>query len=97
MNDGAKQAYLDKMAAQIKEWGAKVEVLEAKAAKGAAGVRVDYHNQLESWRKQETVLQQKMEELRAAGADKFEILKSGVQNVWVEINKLLETTKEETK
>ena len=91
MNDGAKQAYLDKMTAQLREWSAKVDVVKAKVAQGAADIRIDYHNQIESWQGKESVFKEKIEELRLAGADGYESIKSGVQKTWNELTALVST------
>jgi hypothetical protein len=91
MNDGAKQAYLDKMTAQLREWGAKVEVVKARIAMGTADMRVTYHNQIEKWNESEPMLKRKLEELRSAGIEGFEALKSGAQNTWDDMNLLVET------
>ncbi len=94
MNEGAKQAYLDKMSAYLSEWAAKIDVVKAKIAQGTADVRIDYHNQIEVWQAKEPVLIQKMNELRLASADGFETMKSGVQNVWNEIKTIMDSTED---
>jgi|GEM_PF-4413027 len=79
MNDGAKKAYLDRL----------TEVIKARVAKSAAGARVDFHNQIESWHEKEPVFKQKMEDLRLASADGFEAMKSGAESVWKEISSFM--------
>lgn len=91
MNEGEKQAYLDRVAAQIREWGAKIEVIKAKAAKEAAGVRVEYHKNIASWSEKESVLNQKVEALKTASADSYENVKAGVQGVWTELTNLFKS------
>jgi hypothetical protein len=91
MNDDAKQAYLDQSAAQLREWTAKIELTKAHIAAGAAGLRLDYQLQIENWQKKEIAFKEKLEELRQSGAAGFDTMKSGVQNVWNEINKLIES------
>ena len=94
MNDNIKQAYLDKMSAQLKEWGAKVEVVKAKFAQGGADMRIDYHKKIEDWQQKESVLKTKMEELRKAGVDGYESVKASVQNAWNEVNGLIDSLEE---
>ena len=91
MNEGAKQAYLDQKAAQLKEWSAKVDVLKARVTQGTAGIRIEFHNQIESWQQKEPLLRQKIEELRSAGTDTFESVKSKVQHAWDEVSTLVES------
>jgi len=91
---GSKQAYLDEMDSQIKEWGTRVKDMKARVTKGAAGVQTNYHNLLERWQEKEATLKHKMEELRLASTASFETMKSGVQNVWNEIDFLIASLKE---
>jgi len=97
MNEQIKQAYLDKSSAQLKEWEAKVDVVKAKVAQGAAVVRIDYHSQIERWQEQEQSFKLKLEELRATGVESFETMKSNVQNIWNEIGSLIQSLEEKHK
>ena len=90
MNDATKQAYLDKMSAQLREWGAKVDVVKAKLAQGTADIRIDYHKQIESWHEQELAFKHKMTELGAVGADGFEVMKTAAQKSWNEVTSFVD-------
>ncbi len=94
MNDASRQATLDKMTAQLQEWGARADVIKAKLAQGAADIRIDWHRQMETWGEKESVFKAKMEEIRSASADGLENLKSGAQGVWSEITALFASIEE---
>ena len=91
MNKDIKQAYLEKMEAQLKEWGAMFEVLKARAAKGTADVKIKYHKQLEDWSKKESDFKDKLKALKDAGEDKFENLKNNVHTTWEDITKFVKS------
>src|SRR4051812_48938125 len=90
MNEATKQAYMDKMSSQMKEWNAKFEVLKAKGSTVAAEVRIDFNKQLEGWEKRKAELSGKLEELGSAGMDRFEALKAGAESMWVELKGFVE-------
>ncbi len=96
MTNEAKQAYIDKMTAQLKEWTAKVEIVKARVAKGSAEVRIEYHGRIEAWTNKESALKLKMDELKTAGIEGFEAVKATVQTTWNELRQLT-TSIEETK
>lgn len=94
MNVDAKQAYLDKMNAQLAEWRGKIDVVKARIDKGSAQARIGYHEQLESWKKKEPIFKSKLKEIRAVGADGFEAIKSGAETVWGELNAIITSLQE---
>lgn len=96
MTQESKQAYLDKMNAQLREWTAKVEVVKARLAKDTAQVRIDYHNQIEKWTMQESAFKQHLTDLHAIGNEGYESLKGTVQTAWTDL-KNLTTAIEENK
>ena len=89
MNENVRQAYIDQTTAQMREWSAKIDVFKAKIAKESAGVRLDYHSKIENWQEKESVLKQKMADLRAAGEEGFESIKTGIQSIWSEMNNII--------
>ncbi len=86
MTDLLKQAYLDKMKAELKILGAKVDVVKAQLAKETAGLRIDVHTQIENWQTKESSFNKKLEELLASGAETFETVKASVQTAWDDLS-----------
>ncbi len=97
MNDGAREAYLDKASAQMNEWKAKIEVIKSQLEKGSAEVRVDMHNKIEEWQKKESLMKTKIDELFASSAETYEDMKNGVQNMWAELSAYIEQFDDKTK
>ena len=83
MNDLTKEAYLNKMGAQVNEWSASLKLSKAKLENGAATVRVDYAEK-------EAQFKKKLED-RAAGSEKFEAMKAGVHDAWLELTQSTKT------
>jgi hypothetical protein len=81
MNDQTKQAHSDKIDAQINEWNAKLQLSKAKLDNGAATVRVHYAEK-------EAQFIKKLDELRTAGSEKFESMKVGVHDAWLELMRI---------
>ena len=90
MDENTKKAYADKVHAQVNEWKSKLEALKAKGAQIAADAKIDYSKQIEEWQSKEKELKTKMDELTAAGLDKFEALKIGTETLWGDMKKMAE-------
>lgn len=80
-------AYVQKFEAQLRELGARMEQLRARADKAEAQAKISYDKQLRELNQKKTVVEQKLEELRGAGAGAWEDLKSGFDSAWTELQK----------
>jgi hypothetical protein len=79
-----KDAYVAKMEAQLKEWSAELSSLKAKMEKATAQGKIEYHKQIEASQAKQEALKRKLEELKKAGEDRWEALKTGVEGAWNE-------------
>jgi uncharacterized coiled-coil DUF342 family protein len=77
-----KQAYEEKLKAQLDEWNAKIDVLKAKTQSAEADAKVEYHETIEELRKKRSAANDKLQELRQASDDAWEDLKEGIEQVW---------------
>ncbi len=75
----SKDVYKEKLDEQLKEWSNKIADLKIKAELAEANVRVEYLKQVETLRVMKDETQEKLEELKRAGDDAWEILKAGVE------------------
>lgn len=80
--DMDRKAFIDKLAAQLKQWDAEIEKLEAKAEKAQADAKADYHQQIEELRDKKQAAQDKLEEVKQAGEEAWEELKSGAEEAF---------------
>jgi hypothetical protein len=77
-----KQAYEERLKAQLEEWNAKIDVLKAKAKKAEAGVGVEYYETIDNIKAKQVVAKNKLAEMREAGDDAWEDLKEGLEGAW---------------
>ncbi len=66
--------YVQKMKKQLDELNAKMDVLAAKANSAKAEARAKYSEEMDRLRQQSEVAAAKLEDLKAAGEDRWEAL-----------------------
>ncbi len=77
-----KDAYRDKMNAQLDEWGAEIDKMKARADKTAADERIDHYREIEGWEKSRDDARTKLSDLDTKAEDAWEDVKNGVENSW---------------
>ncbi len=77
-----KQAYEEKLQAQLDEWSAKIATLKAKASKSEAETKVKYYETIEDLQERQASVKSKLQDLREASDDAWEDLKEGVEHAW---------------
>jgi chromosome segregation ATPase len=82
MDSDQIDAYTSKLNAQLKEWNAKVEELRAKGQSASADAKAQLNKQLEDLAAKRGAAEKKLKELQTAGAEKFQVLKQGVDQAW---------------
>ena len=75
-------AYKQKMAAQLKEWGAQINLLEAKVVSAEADIKIGYAKQLHELRAKQRVASNKMRELGNASGEAWEQAKETADKIW---------------
>jgi chromosome segregation ATPase len=90
MDSSQIDAYTGKLNAQLKEWNAKVEELRAKGQSASVEAKVQLNKQLEDLATKRAAAEKKLRELQAAGAEKFQVLKQGVDQAWHDLRGALE-------
>lgn len=91
---GKKQEYEQKMAAQLREWKAQIDLLKAKAEKAGAEQKVAYHEQIENLRKHERKARERLDDLRDAGEDAWEHLVDGLERAGRDLKSAFERATE---
>jgi nucleotide-binding universal stress UspA family protein len=87
-----RKAYQEKIEAQLKEWGTKIDELRAKAGKSKTELKIKYERQIEELRTQQGVVQQKLRELRDSGEEAWEGLEIGMEKSLEELKGSLDRT-----
>lgn len=79
------KAQLGKMEAQMKQWGAKLDEFVVKAGEVGAEAKGDYQYLVDDLKAKYQIAQAKLDEINAAGSEKWEALKVGVDGAWGEL------------
>jgi len=87
---GLKEAYQDKMEAQLKEWQTKIDLLKAKADKAQADQKVKYYEKVETLRMKQMAANEKLKEIRKASEGAWEDLKAGMEMAWEDLKLAIE-------
>jgi len=78
-------AYKQKMSAQLKEWNAQINLLEAKAENLGADIKIKRAEELHALRAKQRVAAEKMQELEAASGEAWEQIKVTADKIWEEL------------
>ncbi|MDF1856612.1 coiled coil domain-containing protein [Pseudooceanicola sp.] len=80
-----KDAYQDKLQAQLDEWKADIAKLGAKAEKAQAEARLKYMEEIEELRAHQKKAETRMEELQHAQGAAWKDMQSGIESAWDEM------------
>ena len=73
------------MAAQLKEWSAQINLLEAKVGKAGADMKVKHAEELVRLRATQSAAAEKMKELEKATGEAWEQTKETADTIWEEL------------
>ena len=77
-----QEAYKQKMAAQLKEWSAQINLLESKVENAGADLKVKRAEELQALRAKQRAASEKMKELGKASGAAWEQLKATADIIW---------------
>jgi hypothetical protein len=77
-----KEAYQQKLEAQLAEWNVAIDKLKAKADKAEAEAQIEYYKQIEDMQVKQEAAREKLTELKEAGEGGWEDLKVGLESAW---------------
>lgn len=84
-----KDEYVAKLKAQLDVWSADIDVLEAKAKKADAQLRVKYDEQLVLLRVKRDEAKVKLKEIQESAGDAWQELRKGGDEAWESIKHAL--------
>lgn len=79
------EAYKQKMAAQLKEWSAQINLLDAKAENAKADVKVKLAENLHELRAKQSAAYEKMKELDKARGEAWGQVKETADRIWEDL------------
>ncbi len=77
-----QEAYKQKKSAQLKEWGAQLKLLEAKAENAGADLKVQHAEMMQSLRLKQRTASEKLKEMGTASAEAWDDVKVTADKVW---------------
>jgi outer membrane murein-binding lipoprotein Lpp len=77
--------YHQKMAAQLKEWNAQIDLLEAKVENVGADLKLKRAGELRELRAKQRIASEKMQELGKASGEAWVQLKVTADKIWDEL------------
>lgn len=86
-----RQAYIDKMHAQLDAADARIKKLQATAKNATADSRIELQRRLDELRAQRKTISEKMNSLQNATADSWSDVKSGFERAWGEFKSSVES------
>ncbi len=92
-----REEYIDKLAAQLKEWSAKIDEVESKARAAKADAKAGYESQIRQLKDKRDVAAKKLQELKSASADAWDTLKAGAETAWTDLKSAITAAKEKFK
>ena len=93
----SREEHIEKLAAQLKEWSAKIDDLESTARIAKADVKAGYEKQIEQLKEKQADSMKKLQELKGASAEAWEILKAGAETSWADLKKAVTAATEKFK
>ncbi|MGB5595655.1 MAG: hypothetical protein WBM62_16695, partial [Crocosphaera sp.] len=81
----SKEAYEQKVKAQLDKLNAQIDELKAKAQQAKADTEIEYQNQIEELSSKRDAAFKKMEELQKAGEDAWKDIQTGFESAWKEL------------
>lgn len=80
-----QEAYKQKMAAQLKEWGAEIDLFEARAENAGADMKVRRAEELDRLRAKQRTAHEKLQDLEKAGGEAWEQIKETADKIWEDL------------
>jgi galactokinase/mevalonate kinase-like predicted kinase len=84
------EAYRQKQRADLKELTARLQLLEAKAEKASADVKMSYNQELRNLREKQKEASEKIEQLREATGEAWQEVKKGTEEAMADLKASLD-------
>lgn len=85
-----RDAYIEKMKAQLDQWNAQIAEWEARSKEVQANSRLEYEKQLTAYRQQRDQALEQMHKVQGASADAWQELARGADEAWARMQEALE-------
>jgi predicted nucleic acid-binding Zn-ribbon protein len=85
-----KDVYREKLEAQLKEWKAKIDLLETRLSSLSSDAKNELIKEIKDLRQRKTVVREKWNELQKTGGEAWDKLKDGTEKASVELKEKLD-------
>ena len=92
-----KEKYLDKLAVQLKEWGAKIDQLEDKAKKGTIEAKIAISKEVEVLNKMMKNAKKNLQETSGKTGEAWKVFAQGADKAWNELKEAVHPAHEKYK
>lgn len=82
-----RDAYVEKMKAQLDVWNAEMDKLVARTNTAEADMKQRYKEQIETLKRQREEANQRLRELQSASEAAWESLRAGMETAWEDMSK----------
>ncbi len=86
-----KEAYEQKLDAQLDEWRAEIDKLKAQARQADADARIELERQIEDLEAKRAASHQRLQELRQAGEDAWTDMQAGLEAAFEDLGKAVQS------
>lgn len=86
----SKEAYREKLEAQMREWSAKIDLLKARADQAKAEAKIEYNKGIEDLHQRKEALQAKVRELQHASDAAWKDIKAGTEKAAADLRDALQ-------
>jgi ElaB/YqjD/DUF883 family membrane-anchored ribosome-binding protein len=85
-----KEEYRKKLEAQLKEWKARIDALEARGAKLGSEAKTELMREIGELRQRKGIVKEKWNELQKVSGDSWDSMKEGVEKAVTELKGALD-------
>ncbi|HEY5561110.1 MAG TPA: hypothetical protein VIK72_05005 [Clostridiaceae bacterium] len=85
-----RDIYLEKIKAQIEQYGAKIDGMRGKAAEVSADMKLEYLSQVDKLQGKKDILKAKYQELKKSSEGSWEDVKAGTESAWSQLKESFE-------
>lgn len=80
-----QDAYKQKMAAQLKEWSAQINLMEAKIENAGADMKIKRVEVLHELRAKQRAASEKMKQMEKAGGEALDQVRETADKIWADL------------
>lgn len=92
-----REAYLEKFKANLDEWNAELNRLQAKANEADADMKIKYEEKISSLQDRMDEARKKAAEIQDANGNAWEDLKQGAEDAWNRLREAMEDARSDLK